>query len=96
MEPGGRAGRDLQSVEGDRPKHAVEMGGKERVEDLPEPVIMERGALEAGLKQGEPPTFLQTCPHLIAPISAERNSATIWDETVQFLPRKSDDLRLQG
>ena len=63
MEPGGRAGRDLQSVEGDRPKHAVAMGGKERVEALPEPVILARGALEAGLKQGEPPTFLQTCPH---------------------------------
>ena len=34
--------------------------------------------------------------HLSPPISAERNSATIWDETAQFLPRKSDDLRLQG
>ena len=33
---------------------------------------------------------------VISPISAERNSATIWDETAQFLPRKSDDLRLQG
>jgi hypothetical protein len=30
------------------------------------------------------------------PISAERNSATIWDETAQFLLRKSDDLRRQG
>src|SRR5262245_47718898 len=30
------------------------------------------------------------------PISAERNSATIWDETAQFLPRKSEDLRRQG
>jgi hypothetical protein len=30
------------------------------------------------------------------PISAERNAATIWDETAQFLPRKSDDLRRQG
>ena len=27
------------------------------------------------------------------PISVERNAATIWDETAQFLPRKSDDLR---
>jgi len=32
----------------------------------------------------------------ITPISAERNSATIWDETAQFLARKSDDLRRQG
>ena len=35
MEPGGREGIDLQSVEGDRPKHAVELGGKQRLEDLP-------------------------------------------------------------
>jgi hypothetical protein len=35
MEPGSREGRDLQSVEGDRPKHAVEIGGKQRLEDLP-------------------------------------------------------------
>jgi type I restriction enzyme S subunit len=32
----------------------------------------------------------------LTPISAERNAATIWDETAQFLPRKSDDLRQQG
>ena len=31
-----------------------------------------------------------------SPISAERNSATIWDETAQFLPSKADDLRRQG
>jgi uncharacterized caspase-like protein len=30
------------------------------------------------------------------PISAERNSTTIWDGTAQFLPRKSDGLRRQG
>jgi hypothetical protein len=44
-------------------------------------------AMEGGLLG----TLLQTTP-----ISAERNSATIWDETAQFLPRKSDALRLQG
>jgi hypothetical protein len=32
----------------------------------------------------------------LTPISAERNAATIWDETARFLPRKSDDLRRQG
>jgi hypothetical protein len=32
----------------------------------------------------------------LPPISAEQNSATIWDETAQFLPRKSDDVRRQG
>jgi hypothetical protein len=35
-------------------------------------------------------------PVFSSPISAERNSTTIWDETAQFLPRKSDDLRRQG
>jgi hypothetical protein len=44
--------------------------------------------------------LLQCCPIFCGvrstPISAERNSATIWDETAQFLPRKSDALRLQG
>ena len=30
------------------------------------------------------------------PISAERNSTTIWDGTAQFLPSKSDGLRRQG
>jgi len=50
MEPGGREGLDLQGVEGDRPKHAIEIHGKQRVEDLPQPVIMERGALEPGLE----------------------------------------------
>ena len=52
MEPGGRNGIDLQGVECDRPKHAVEIGRKQRVEDLPQPVIMEREAFEAGLEQG--------------------------------------------
>jgi hypothetical protein len=50
MEPWGRDGIDLQGVEGDSPKHAVEMGGKQGIEDLPQPVIMERGACEAGLE----------------------------------------------
>src|SRR5205823_6008988 len=38
---------------------------KQGIEDLPQPVIVERGVLEAGLEQGYHPTFLQTCPHLI-------------------------------
>ena len=52
MKPRGREGIDLQGVECDRPKHAVEMRGKQRIEDLPQPVIMERDAFEAGLEQG--------------------------------------------
>ena len=52
MEPGGREGLDLQGVEGDSTKHAVELGGTQRLEELPQPVIMERGAGQARLKEG--------------------------------------------
>jgi hypothetical protein len=41
MQPGGREGRHLQGVERDRPKHAVELRGKQGIEDLPQPIIME-------------------------------------------------------
>src|SRR5439155_24620355 len=64
-EPGGRDGIDRQGGAGESPKHAVEMGRTEGIAALPPSVIMERGACEAGLEQGEPPTCLQTCPHLL-------------------------------
>jgi hypothetical protein len=65
MEPWGREGIDLQGVEGDSPTHTVERRGTPRLEPLPQPVIMERGACAAGLEQGEPPTLLQACPSLL-------------------------------
>jgi len=40
MEPGGRAGIPRKGVEGDGPKHAVEMGGTPRLEHLSEAVIV--------------------------------------------------------
>jgi hypothetical protein len=49
-EPGGRDGIDRQGVERDSPKHAVQIGGTQRIEELPQPVIMERCACEAGLE----------------------------------------------
>ncbi len=52
MEPWGRDGIDFQGVEGDSTKHAIEIRGKQRIEDRPQPVIMERFSLEAGLEQG--------------------------------------------
>jgi hypothetical protein len=52
MEPWSRDGIDLQSIEGNRAKHAVEIGDKQSIEDLPQSVIMERGACEVGLEQG--------------------------------------------
>jgi hypothetical protein len=36
-------GINLQGFEDDRPQHCVEMGGKKRVEDVPEAVIVDRG-----------------------------------------------------
>src|SRR4029453_8289629 len=53
MQPRGREGLDIRGVKSNSPKPTVEMGGKQRTQDLPEPVIMERGACEAGLEQGD-------------------------------------------
>jgi hypothetical protein len=50
--PGGREGRDLQGMEGDRPKRPVERRRTQRLEELPEPVILERGARQARLAEG--------------------------------------------
>src|SRR5919202_1521299 len=44
MEPGGRDGIHLQGVERERTKHVVEIGGKQGIEDRPQPVIMKRGS----------------------------------------------------
>src|SRR5262249_60697451 len=52
VQPGGRDGIDLQGSERDRPKHPVQMRRKQRLEDLPQPVIVERGACQARLKEG--------------------------------------------
>jgi hypothetical protein len=35
MQPGGRDGIDLERFEGDRPKDPIEIGGKQRIEDVP-------------------------------------------------------------
>jgi hypothetical protein len=73
MEPWGRDGIDLQGVECESTKHAVEIGGKQGIEDLPQSVIMERSACEAGLEQGYHPTFFQACPYLIEGMMAIEN-----------------------
>lgn len=52
LEPGGREGIHLQGVERDRPKHAVELRGKQGIEELPQSLIMARCGVEAGLEQG--------------------------------------------
>jgi hypothetical protein len=58
MEPGGRHGIGLQGVERDCTKHAVEIGSKQGIKNLPQPVIMERGAREARVEQGDHATLL--------------------------------------
>jgi hypothetical protein len=73
MEPWGRDGIDLQGVKRNSTKHAVEMRGKQRIQDLSQPVIMERGVREVGLEQGYHPTVLQACPHLIESMMAIEN-----------------------
>jgi hypothetical protein len=50
MKPWGRDGIDIQGIERDRTKHPVQMRRKQRFEDLPQPVIMERGARQARLE----------------------------------------------
>jgi hypothetical protein len=51
----------------------VERRSQQRLQDLPEPVIMERGAREAGLEQGDHTTFLQAGPHLRESMMAIEN-----------------------
>jgi hypothetical protein len=52
MEPGGRDGVHLQGLERDRTIPAIEIRSKQGIEDLSQPIIMERGSREAGLEQG--------------------------------------------
>jgi hypothetical protein len=73
MEPGGREGIHLQGVARDGPKDAVELRGTQGIEDLSQPIIMERGSREAGLEQGYQPTCLQACPDLIEGMMAIKN-----------------------
>jgi hypothetical protein len=73
MEPGCREGINVQGVEGDGPKDAVEMRGKQRLENLAEAVIVQRRSSQAILEQGEHPALLQACPHLIEGMMAIEN-----------------------
>jgi hypothetical protein len=41
MKPWSREGIDLQGVKRDRTEYAVEICGKQRIQELPQPVIME-------------------------------------------------------
>jgi hypothetical protein len=50
VQPGSRDSIDLQGMKCDRTKHPVEMHCKQRVEDLSQPIIMERSARQAWLE----------------------------------------------
>ena len=65
MEPGRRDGIDLQGFERNSPKHGVEIGGKERIEDLAQPVIIQGRPHKPRLEERQEPPFLQAGPDLI-------------------------------
>jgi hypothetical protein len=82
MEPGGRDGIDVQGVEGDGPKHAVEMCAKQRLENLAEAVIVQRHSSKAILEQGEHPALLHACPHLITDLSPQSKALEVREVAV--------------
>jgi len=65
MEPRCRERRDLQRFAGDHPKHLVEIGGKQRLEDAPQAVILERSPGEPWLQQWHHPALFQPFAHLV-------------------------------
>ena len=64
MQPRCRDGIDLQGFEGHRTKHRVEIGRKQRIEDVPQPVIIECGTCEPWLQQRHHPTLFEPSPDL--------------------------------
>jgi hypothetical protein len=65
MQPRRRDGVDLQRFEGKGAQDLVEIGGKERIEDVPSSVIMEGGACEPWLEQVQHAPLCQPLPHFI-------------------------------
>jgi len=65
MPPGSGDGRDLQRFERDRPKAPVELGGNQRIEEVPQPVSMERGTRSPRLQQRHEAALFQSAPHLV-------------------------------
>jgi len=73
MEPGCREGINVQGVEGDGTKDAVELRGTQRLEHLAKAVIVQRRSSQTILEQGEHPALLQARPHLIEGMMAIEN-----------------------
>jgi hypothetical protein len=64
-EPRCRERIDFQCFEGDHAKHLVEIGRKQRIEDVAQAVIIERGACEPWLQQRQHPALFQPFAHLV-------------------------------
>jgi hypothetical protein len=73
MEPGGGEALDLQGFEGNGTKDLVEMGRKQGIQHVPEPVIMQRGPREPRLQQRHHPTLFQPLPDFIQGMLAIQN-----------------------
>jgi hypothetical protein len=73
MEPRSGDGIDFQGRQGHSPKHAVQIGRKEGIEDLAQPIIMPRCGGQPGLKEGHHAALLQTRPHLVERMMAIEN-----------------------
>jgi hypothetical protein len=73
MHPGGQDGIHLQRFEGDSALHLVKIGRKQRLEDVSQPIIIERGPREPRLQQRHHATFFQPFPHLLEGMIAIQN-----------------------
>jgi hypothetical protein len=73
MEPGGWHSIDLQGIEGHSPKHPVQIGRKQSIEDLAQPVIVQGSGGQAWLQEGQHPSLLQTPSHLREGMMAIKN-----------------------
>ena len=73
MHPGGREGIHFQRFEDDGAIHLVKIGRKQCLEDVSQPIIIERGPCEARLQQRHHATCFQPFPHLIESMIAIQN-----------------------
>lgn len=73
MHPGGQDAIHLQRFAGDRALHLVKIGRTQRLEDVSQPIIMERGPCEPRLQQRHHAPFCQPFPHLRAGMIAVQN-----------------------
>jgi hypothetical protein len=93
MHPGGRDGIHGQRFEDDGALHLVQMGRKQGLEDVSQPIIMERGPCEARLQQRHHAPFFQPLPHLIESMIAIQNRE---DQSFDPTPTREHMRRVGG